>query len=229
MKHHIKNFYILTNTIDFKRYTIINDRGEDVINLPDNVTINPRKIDFRTTTDSVVANVLTTNWYRQNLLKEIMLAEEQVIQTDFIRYDVPTKTLVVSSNRIPCDMIVGNHKITFKTNSSSTPVSPTVPIGKTIAVFFVYDEDTIFLTYTNPSYYSIFRIAVSLRTGVRTGTDVEENIVFTRNNSIDTPFYYIETSVNDPTRPYLEIDEMVNRSLLSISVATDKRWRVAYI
>ncbi len=211
-----KTFYILTNTIDFQRFTIINDSGYDVFNLPDNQTAAPRRIiDFTSTMTTVTSSISSFNWYRQNILSEISLTEQSTTIQDYIRYDSTTRTLKIrksgsaSDINIPCDMLIGHHKITFKTNSGTTPVSPVVPLGETIAVFFVYDEDTIFLTHTHPSYHSILNIKKTTNS-----EKVEENIIFTRNNSIDAPFYYKETSLDDPINPYLEIDEIVNKSII---------------
>jgi hypothetical protein len=210
----IKTFYILTNTITFKSFTILNDVSEDVFNLPDNQTAAPRKTDFSATMTAVKSSISGFNWYRQNILSEIGLSEQANYTPDHIRYNISTKTLDFTSGgttkNIQCDMLFGNHKITFKTNSGTSPVSPSISTGQAIAVFFVYDEDTIFLSYIHPSYQTVFNIK-TYTNGNK--PKVEENIAFTRDNSIDTPFYYIETKLNDPTNPYLEIDDMVNRAL----------------
>jgi hypothetical protein len=202
-------FYILTNTINFKSYTIINDKGEDVINLPDNQSVSIDKLPILADRNIFPANVI---WYRQNVVQEIMLLETHGNTPDSISYNSAIKRLMFNTTPIVCDIYPGNHKVTFKTNSNTVSVSsPVVPIDTTIAVFFIHDENTIFLTYVHPSYYTIFNIKTNQYV-----VKIETNIAFTKNNQIDCPFYYIPTSLNLPSNSYLELDKGVMSLLNTI-------------
>lgn len=202
-------FYILTNTINFKSYTIINDKGEDVINLPDNQTVSIRKPPMLANRNIFPANVI---WYRQNVVQEIMLSETLSTTPDSISYNSANKRLMFNTTPIICDIYPGNHKVTFKTNANTVSVSsPVVPIDTTIAVFFIHDENTIFLTYVHPSYYTIFKINTNQYL-----VKIETNIAFTKNNQIDCPFYYIPTSLSLPSNSYLELDKDVMSLLKTI-------------
>ena len=219
----MKTFYILTDTIGFKNYNIINDMGESVIDMPDNLGIAYDKIPspVNDLTDiqkkSLFFSSSTEKWYRSKLIDDIMTFPINSNQNS-ISYNYTTKTLRISNPTmatiVSCDIEIKNHKITFKTNAttSTTSMSPS-PVPETlIAVFFILDSTlTIMLTYVNQSFYNIFNISID-----ENGKPLK-NVIYTKNNNIDTPYYYKLTEVYDPSNPYLEIDDKMVYALSQIS------------
>jgi hypothetical protein len=217
-----KTFYILTNTIDFQSFTIINDTGEDVMSLPDNLGIpHDKKIITEPVPSLVNADIL----YKTRHIEEILLTPAPT-DRDSIQYNNTTKTLNISTStgqitNLQCDMNVLQNKLTFVVNSVSpfSPVSPVSPVSLNmgdILLSFIrhFATNSFILTYVNRTLYTNLNLTVSTRNEIPYH---EKTIVYTKNDPIDTPFYYKLSEVDDPTNPYLDIDENVMVALKSIS------------